>query len=148
MIPRPTTLALDAAVRFIRRWPHLYKNWSDEALAAFLTMQGNQDCVRIIPFNGPNGMEIGGLCCCWRLLECNVLDPRFVQGPWRFPLNDPGGDVVYISDLVGFPGTTSKLVADFQWRNPDWRRLKYCALRRGKLKWYDPERLANKLEKL
>jgi hypothetical protein len=141
-------IGVSTAIAFIRRWPRLYANWTDQNLADFLMGQASQDGVRLISQAGPAEREITGIMVGWKLHERNLHHPQFLDGPHRFPLNDPGGNVFYCELLVALPGATRALVADHQWRFPNWRSLRVAAVRRGKLKLYPPEQFSRRLENI
>lgn len=141
---------LSALVLFIRQYPRLgLAQWPVPQLAGYLNHLGGQDALRFTTGPGPLGPEVTGLLLAWRLPAKALEHPEFLTATYRFARQVPEGGVFYVEFLAGYPGATAQLLADAQYRHPDWRRLQMAAIRRGKLVRYpNLERFCSRLENL
>ena len=132
-----TNEAFGKMLLFMRQYPHIcYANWPLPALANWLAWCCANDALRFTFAPGPNGFEVTGLAVYWRMRSKDWHHKHFLDQPWQFALQKHDGDGIYLDMILARPGTVGILVADGQWRNPEWRGLKFAAKRHGKLKEY------------
>jgi hypothetical protein len=151
--PQQAALAqhiLGSWILFIRQYPGLnWTRWPTEALANYLNWLVAQDALRFTVGPGPAGPEVTGLLLGWRTKRQYFDRPEFAAATYKFARPIPDGDVFYCEFLAGYPGAVGALVADYQWRHPDWRQIPFVAFRDGQRRYYhNPERFLARLEKL
>ncbi len=91
--------------------------------------------------------QIIGVAIGWRAQSRTLRKPEFLAARRHHSQADRRGDAFYCDLLVAtWPRVIASLVAEYQWRYPDWRRLGFFVVRRGRLREYRPERFLAGLE--
>lgn len=142
--------AVDVVNGLIR--PHggpCFRNWDDRLIVRYLVAHIHHDQAVVIGDAGgrPHGLAVG-----WRTSAEDLGRPDFAKNPcvWRLPR--AGDDCFMIAQVIVAPSgrgwVMPRILAEFQWRYPDWRRLKMHTLRRGRLVRYpNTEKLLYRAEK-
>ena len=135
---------------FCRQYPRLnFAQWPPESMAGYLNWLASQDALRFTWGAGPSGAEITGLLLGWRTTTAALAQPEFATASYKYARPILDGDAFFVEVLAGYPGTVAMLAADHQWHFPDWRKMQYYGVRRGRMvKYGDAERLFARLEKL
>lgn len=140
---------LGEILAFLGQFPRLNcHRWPRPAVVNYLCAQAARNCLRVVYAPGPYGREVTGLAIGWRMQRRHLADADFVAQPWRFAFDDESAEVFYVDLLAARPGATATIVADLQWRFPQWRRWEMACLRRGKLRVFPAEKYLTRLEGL
>lgn len=127
-----------------------FPGWDEELVRSYLIFhlkQGTCAFVRECEV-GPRTRRIVALGIGWQLNEAEI-DEEFIKKPFHWQETNHRGDSFLICDLMAIERKAMAVVAsEFQWRWPNWRRLKLFAIRRGRLVRYDGERLLSRMEAL
>lgn len=84
--------------------------------------------------------EIIGLAIGWKCREKMLRAPGFVYRPFAWQKEHAQGDAFYFAETICRQPCLDRLMAEFAYRVPEWRRLKLFAIRGGKLRSFgDPE---------
>lgn len=91
------------------------------------------------------GSGIVGIAFGWQSQESDLRRPGFADHPFIWQESDPKGDSFYFAETICTKPCFNQLIEVFIVKFPNWRTLKFFALRGGKLRSYDPKRLINHL---
>jgi hypothetical protein len=103
--------------------------------------------------------EIVAMGIGWQLNENEMVEQEqgagsrarreFIEKPFRWQESNARGDSFLFCDLIASERSAiGVLVSEFEWRWPNWRRLKLFAIRRGRLVRYDGEKMLSRMELL
>lgn len=130
-----------------------FQGWTTETLAGYLiwhASQGTLVFVRSEHATRNTQPAIEGLAIGWQLDE-SELEPWKAGGnaqhAFHWQPTNPLGDSFLVAEVMcSARRAFGPLIAEYQWRYPNWRALKTFTFRRGKLVRYQPARIIQRLE--
>jgi hypothetical protein len=131
--------SLEALVDFAmtRDRGRCFPGWQRAWVKAYITHHVLQGTLAFVRQKG----AVVALGIGWQLNACETRVKDFVERPWNWQPTNPKGDAFFFADVIGEKRWLPMLLAEFMVRFPHWRKLRFVAIRRGKLVEYNAARL-------
>lgn len=107
-----------------------FPGWARQSIEDFLVFHCQQNtCAYVMEAGQVIGLAVG-----WQCHERDTQAAGFALQPFTWQPTNPQGDSFLFCDLIAVkPVAVACLIGEFQWRFPLWRRLKFLAVRNGRV---------------